>query len=538
MPQAVCNGDCECRILNERAWSERSAIETPIEFIYTVITNCRKWGEFMQASEKKQRPNIVFVLADDHGAWALGCAGNTEIKTPHLDRLAAEGTRFHNFFCASPVCSPARASIMTGRIPSQHGVHDWIRSGNVSKHELDDSIRDKGAFQEEHTAAPYLQGQLAYTDLLYENGYNCALSGKWHLGDSTTPQKGFSRWFAIARGGCSYMNPDIVENGRVTISDKYITDLITEHALQYLDELNREEKPFYLSVHYTAPHSPWDRSEHPERYFQMYEDCPFLSVPELPPHPNQAPTCPRGEGERRKELLKGYYASITAMDAGIGSIVAKLDELGIRDNTLVVYMGDNGMNTGHHGIWGKGNGTFPLNMFDTSVKVPAIFSHPGVIPSGGVNDELVSQYDVFPTLLEYAGLVNPEADRLPGQSFMPLLQGEAKGSRDEVVVFDEYGPVRMIRTKQWKYVHRYPYGPHELYDVASDPDENNNRIDDAECSEILAALRVHLSEWFRRYVIPEHDGVYAPVTGFGQLQPFFRGHAEGGMFRQGIPPKL
>ncbi|RKN64200.1 DUF4976 domain-containing protein [Paenibacillus ginsengarvi] len=482
------------------------------------------------------KPNIVFILADDHGAWALGSAGNDEIQTPHLDRLAQAGTRFSNFFCASPVCSPARATILTGRIPSQHGVHDWIRSGNIDRGKLDENVSRDGVFRDEGSAADYMHGLTTYTELLAAHGYNCALSGKWHLGNSTMPQKGFDKWFTIARGGCSYMRPDIVRNGQVQIADRYITDLITEHALQYLEELSAEEAPFYLAVHYTAPHSPWERSEHPERYVKLYDDCPFHATPELPPHPDQSPTCPTGQGEQRKELLRGYYASITAMDAGIGELIGKLTQLGLRDNTLVVYLGDNGMNMGHHGIWGKGNGTFPLNMYDTSVKVPAIFSHPGIIPSGRVSDDMLSQYDLFPTLLEYAGLALPVEEGLPGQSFALLLKGEGDGAQRKVVVFDEYGPVRMIRSKDWKYVHRYPYGPHELYDLRNDPGETVNRIGDSLYKEVITALRSEMSEWFRRFVVPERDGVYAPVMGVGQMQPYDRGNAVDGMFKPLIKP--
>ncbi|MDF2725410.1 MAG: sulfatase, partial [Paenibacillus sp.] len=324
-----------------------------------------------------KKPNIVFLLSDDQGAWALGSAGNKEVRTPNLDALAESGMRFDSFFCASPVCSPARASILTGRIPSQHGVHDWIRSGNVNKEHLPEPIRNRGVFADEQISVEYLAGQPTYTELLANSGYVCALSGKWHLGNSAVPQQGFSHWYSIARGGCSYMEPDIVENGEVKIENRYITELITENAIRYLDALEKGEQPFYLSVHYTAPHSPWDSTEHPEEYLSMYRDCPFESIPELPFHPDQNKASPRGTGERRKELLRGYYASITAMDAGIGQIIAKLDTMGVRDNTLIVFMSDNGMNMGQHGIWGKGNGTLPLNMFDTSVKVPAIFSHPG-----------------------------------------------------------------------------------------------------------------------------------------------------------------
>ncbi|TVY11212.1 sulfatase-like hydrolase/transferase [Paenibacillus cremeus] len=479
----------------------------------------------------RRKPNIVFILADDMGSWALGSSGNREIRTPHLDRLADQGIRFDHFFCTSPVCSPARASILTGRIPSQHGVHDWIRSGNVNRSGLSEEVRQQPMFADERIAIDYLAGQPTYTELLAEAGYACALSGKWHLGNNAVPRKGFERWFSIARGGCSYMKPDIVEHGEVQIVDGYVTDLITEHALQFLDELGGQDAPFYLSVHYTAPHSPWDRSEHPESYLSLYDDCPFDSVPELPLHPNQAQTAPHGEGERRKELLRGYYASITAMDDGIGQIIDRLEERGLREQTLIVFMGDNGMNMGHHGIWGKGNGTFPLNMYDTSVKVPAIFSHPGVIPTGRVREELLSQYDVFPTLLDYAGLSNPEQDRLPGRSFYDLLQGQAGAGRDDIVIYDEYGPVRMIRTREWKYVHRYPYGPHELYDLQDDPNEEVNRAGDPPCQMVLEALRLRLGEWFGQYAIPGKEGIAAPVTGFGQLNSLAPGITEGAAFK-------
>ena len=137
------------------------------------------------------------------------------------------------------------------------------------------------------------------------------------------------------------------------------------------------------------------------------------------------------------------------------------------------------MNMGHHGIYGKGNGTFPMNMFDTSVKVPVLISRPGAVPQGIVNDDLLSHYDVLPTLLEYLGLPNPQAQTLPGRSFAPLLRGESLLEREHVIVFDEYGPVRMIRSRDWKYIHRYPYGPHEFYDLANDPDEAHNLIDTA-----------------------------------------------------------
>jgi arylsulfatase A-like enzyme len=205
------------------------------------------------------------------------------------------------------------------------------------------------------------------------------------------------------------------------------------------------------------------------------------------------------------------------MDANVGRILDKLEAHGLTEDTLIVFMGDNGFNFGHHGVFGKGNGTFPQNMYDTSVKVPAIFSQPGRIPQGVVSAAMASGYDFMPTLLEYAGLQNPVAEDLPGRSFLPQLLSETPGERTDVVIFDEYGPVRMIRNEEWKYVHRYPYGPHELYDLANDPDESANLIDASEHRETREAMKAQLEQWFVRYVDPAIDGAREPVSGFGQL---------------------
>ena len=181
-------------------------------------------------SEKK---NILFVLADDYGAWAMGCAGNPEVKTPHLDRLAARGVRFDNCFCASPVCSPARASIMTGKNPSQHGVHDWLAKGHLDSgralgEELQMSFAaanapwyyawPKNQLSGDY-AIRYLDQHRTFTEILAENGYECGLSGKWHMGDSFTPQAGFTYWKTTAMGGENYYYPVVLEDGKMVLKE-------------------------------------------------------------------------------------------------------------------------------------------------------------------------------------------------------------------------------------------------------------------------------------------------------------------------------
>jgi len=459
-------------------------------------------------TKQDKRPNFLIIMSDDQGPWAMGCAGNDEIRTPNLDRLATEGIRFDNFFCASPVCSPARASFLTGRIPSQHGVHDWLKRGNI---EVEEGITWCGADR----PIEYLRGMTGFTDILSANGYVCGFSGKWHMGDSARPQKSHSYWFAHSLGGDNYFNYHVFENTPELVNrTQYVTDYFTDKACDFLDEYAKGEQPFCLSLHYTAPHAPWGRDNHPAELFDYYEDCPFDSIPVEPPHPwggwNVNP-------EKRRETLKGYFAAVTGMDIAIGRVLQKLEELKIRDNTIVAFLSDNGMNMGHHGICGKGNGTFPVNMYDTSVKVPFIVSCPGTVPQGVVNRGLYSQYDFMPTILDYLGFENPEADSLPGRSFATVLEGKEDKGDENIVVFDEYGPVRMIRNSEWKYVHRYPYGPHELYCLENDPNEKDNLIDDARYEEVIIKLRGELDIWFCRYSEPERDGARQAVTGKGQV---------------------
>ena len=473
------------------------------------------------ANQNLKRPNIVFILSDDQGYWAMGCSGNSEIRTPNLDELARRGVRFENFFCTSPVCSPARASLLTGRIPSQHGVHDWLRDGNYNAENL--------------RTIEYLEGQTGYTDVLAENGYICGISGKWHLGDSLKPQKSFSHWYVHPKGGSQYIDAPMIRNGKLFSEPGYLTDRITDDALDFLDNQSGGTRPFYLSVHYTAPHSPWV-DQHPRDIVDSYDDCLFESCPQETRHPdadfivvNYSEMYASKERKKRgpisiREHLKGYFASITAMDENIGRIIDKLKSLKLMDNTLVVFMGDNGFNCGHHGIWGKGNATFPLNLYDTSVKVPAIMSHPQIIPQGKVCESLLSGYDFFPTLLDYLDMNNPEAGKLPGRSFLSLLQGKREDIHDHIVVYDEYGPNRMIRTREWKYIHRYPYGHHELYDLVNDPLERINLITDERVisqkfdkADIIRSLRAEMERWFDRYSDPPLDGRHQAVTGRGQI---------------------
>jgi len=441
--------------------------------------------------------NVVFILTDDQGPWAARCCGNPEIITPNLDRLAATGTRFENFFVATPVCSPSRATFLTGRIPSQHGVHDYL-GWNVGHASGPHAIR-------------FMDGELGYTDLMARQGYTCGLAGKWHLGDNLIPQCGFTDWFITHNG--AYHNSQVVRGGQIVREPRYISDVTTDEALALLDKYAARAHPFYLGVHYTAPHSPW--KDQPQDLLDLYKDCDFASCPQEPMHPDAHDQTRENLGQRAS--LAGYFAAVTGMDRGVGRILDRLEALGLREQTLVVFASDNGFSCGHHGFWGKGNGTQPRNMYENSVKVPAIFSQPGRIPAGRVERAMVSAYDFMPTLLEYVGLAPAPADRnLPGRSFLPALEGRPLGERESVVVFDEYGPVRMIRTKEWKFVFRHSFGPHQLFDLVNDPGERHNLAHEPGQRARLSELKAQMDAWFDRYVIPSRDGLRLDGTARSQ----------------------
>lgn len=485
-----------------------------------------------------QRPNILFILSDDQGAWSLGSAGNQDVKTPNLDRLAQRGIRFENFFCASPVCSPARASIMTGTMPSQHGIHDWLAKGHLDEERLSPRMREAFYAPEREQkmewprsqlmgdrAVEYLAGQCCYPQRLREAGYTCALFGKWHLGDASKPQAGFETWNTIAMGGDNYYTPTVMmpDSSFDILDGVYLTDYITDNALDYLKKREGEAQPFYLSVHYTAPHAPWGRQFHPDWAFEPFEGSAFSSIPKLPAHP-WSPYAGMSEEEWehfRQTSLEGYCAAVYAMDRNIGRLLDELERQGIVQDTLVIFTADNGMSMGHHGIIGKGNGTFPMNMYEEAVKVPFIVSRPGSVPEGVVEQGLFGHVDLFPTLCDYLDCTLDEAvrDRQPGRSFAPVLRGESCPDNEQIIICDEYGPVRMIRTREWKYVHRYPYGPHELYHLTDDPSEQRNLAGDESVRDIEQALFGRLEAHFLRYSDPEVDGKAEAVCGLGQTGP-------------------
>jgi arylsulfatase A-like enzyme len=427
-----------------------------------------------------RRTNVVMFMTDDHGAWALGSYGCPEFHTPNIDSLAAGGARFTRAYACTPVCSPSRLTYMTAKLPSRHGVQDWLRPV--------DSFGSR--------SHRWLEGHLTWSDALARNGYTLGMCGKWHMGEDEKAQAGFTYWATVPGGGGPYRDPEFVRNGARAIVPGYKTDIVADCALEFLDRQRNSRGPFCLLMPFYAPHTPYDYQ--PEQYRRWYRDAKFACYPTTPPHPWQNKGLRAHHGNRSSMLA--YSALISGVDHNVGRILKKLEELGVRGDTLVVFTADQGWNAGHHGVWGKGNGTWPFNMYEESVRVPLIWNHPGRIRAASTVDAMVSSYDYFPTILDYLGIKVPDDPQRIGRSYAGFLRG-ARPRRPNRLYF-EYAHARAVRTENLKYVERTRDWPSELYDLEDDPGETRNLIESPEHARQLRALRDDLRRYFDRAGAP------------------------------------
>ncbi|MFN2135029.1 MAG: sulfatase [Candidatus Promineifilaceae bacterium] len=440
----------------------------------------------------EKRPNILLIVSDDHGQWAMGAYGNSELHTPNFDYLAASGVQMENAFTPIPVCSPARASLFTGRLPSQHGLHDYLASGDP-----------------EIGARFWLRDEVTLGRLLADAGYQAAYCGKWHMGQDELPQPGFESWFTLGHdypvdhGGAHRY----CDNGRYHVIEGYKTRIITGQALQFLRSRD-SERPFFLVAGYTSTHSPW--RDHPQRLVDAYRGCSFVDIPRDAAYPfgrqNLESTFPTREDPR--EALAQYYAAVTQLDEAVGEFLDELDAQGLRQDTLVVYTSDHGLCCGHHGIWGKGNGTLPLNMVEESIRVPLLFNQPGHLFGGQRRAELVDHLDLFQTLAAVAGIDLPGLN-YPGRSYMGLLDNSSAYSDWRREQYCEYGPLRMVRTERHKLLLRYPDGRHELFDLEADPRETVNLYREPGYEAIIAGLTAKIEGYFGQYEDERKSGLKA-----------------------------
>jgi N-acetylglucosamine-6-sulfatase len=428
--------------------------------------------------------NVIFILSDDHRHDFMGFTGKVPgLQTPHMDRLAREGAHFQNAFVTTALCSPSRASILTGQYAHTHTVVD--------------------------NEAPAPASLQFFPQHLQAAGYQTAFFGKWHMGgDNPDPRPGFHHWESF-RGQGVYYNPTMNINGKTVAyrDSTYVTDLLTDHALDWL-KAQKPDKPFFLYLSHKAVHAefqPAKRDRGRYRNIQIqYPASMFLTEDE---RSRQYVKGKRADGSQYvfntrdipqwvraqryswhgvdymyhgatdfDRFYQDYLETLLGIDASIGRVLAFLKETGQDQETLVFYMGDNGFSFGEHGLIDK------RHAYEESMRVPLLARCPALIKPGTQVKQMVLNLDIAPSILEMAGVKKPV--QMQGESFLPLLKGQAPAWRDKVFyeyywenAFPQTPTMFSIRTDQYKFIRvQGVWDINELYDLQKDPYEVNNLI--------------------------------------------------------------
>lgn len=478
------------------------------------------------------RPNIIFIMSDDHAAHAISAYGSRVNHTPHLDRIADEGARMDAVFCTNSICSPSRASVLTGTYSHVNGVSSiWT--------ELDYRVP-------------------TFIDALHDRGYRTGMFGKWHLGEhGVSRPRGFDAW-KIFPGQGDYIDPEMIdENGSHTVTG-YATNIVTDLALDWIDE--DSDKPFVAMVHHKAPHRPWIPDEkhthlyadgnipEPETFFDDYatrskavQNVRMTLADDMGSEDlkQDVPEHLRGDEKRRERMswkyqiyMRDYLQTVQSIDDNVGRILDRLDEKGIADNTLVVYTSDQGFFLGDHGWFDK------RLMFDQSLQMPMLIRWPAEIAPGSRCQAVITNVDFAATFLDVAGF--DAAEVLPtsqGRSFRPLLRGEEVEDWPDAAYYrywEHDDPIHGapahygIRTKDYKLIYYYGagldvpgasrevYEPEwELYDLNADPTEVDNVAADPAYASIKAELETKLAQYQERYGDEPYRGPDTPRPEWG-----------------------
>lgn len=418
-------------------------------------------------------PNLLFILSDQHRADILGSCRD-DIATPHLDRLAREGTRFDRFFTSSQPCVPSRASMLTGRHAELHRT--------ISNQEMLPPV------------------ETTWPEVLEQHGYQALAVGRTHHIDkgfetvrvpygNSFPMIDYANVHEIPWGPKGFIEPSPVP------FEDFYEKRVADTAADLLEDMGRNQ-PFAMYVGFITPHPPFVL---PEPYFSMYDPA-AMRIDSQAPAPAGSrieATVRRHYGEhlseqKQRELQAAYYGMVSMLDACIGVILDRLDALGLSENTLVIYTSDHGEQMGHRGLWNKGTG------FDAAARVPFIARQPGVVPADRTTDAMVEMIDLFPTLLETLGL---PASALPagrsGRSFHSTLTGDSDTHRDWI--YSSLPPAgKIYRDHRWKlWYERCRDGDHitELYDLENDPEEQHNLFHDPAHAEIRQQLLAKLADF-------------------------------------------
>ncbi len=447
------------------------------------------------ATKPAKRPNIVFVMTDDHASHAMSCYGSKINKTPNLDRIAEEGMRFNNCFCTNAICGPCRAVVLTGKYSHLNGKptnsHDEVFDGS----------------------------QQTFPKLLQGAGYQTAMIGKWHLRSEPT---GFDHW-NILPGQGKYHNPDFIEMGQKKKHPGYVTDLITDFCMDWIK--NRDaKKPFCLMYHHKAPHRNWQPND---KYKELFKDKMFplpetfdddyvtrceaarqqeMEIEDLRvPYDTKVEPAAELKGRELKEwkyqrYMQDYLACVASVDENMGRFLDFLDAQGLSDNTVIVYTSDQGFFLGDHGWFDK------RFMYEESLRMPLLVRWPNRIKPGSVNEDMVLNLDFAETFLDIAGVDVPVD--MQGESIKPILLGKTPKNWRNSIYYHYYeypGPHSVkrhygIRTQRYKLIHfYYDIDCWELYDLKKDPHELNNLYGDPAYAKVAKKLTKELRQLQSKY---------------------------------------
>ncbi len=475
-----------------RTFQVLSIFLTSLFFIGWMSADIKSANDNASPDEIKKKPrNVIFILTDDHRYDYMGFTGKVPwLETPNMDRLASEGAYFKNAFVTTSLCSPSRASILTGQFSHTHTI-------------IDNQAPDPG--------------NLTYfPQYLQKAGYQTGFFGKWHMGDhGDEPQPGFTHWESFEGQGV-YYNPTLNINGkRLAYKDStYITDLLTEHAVDWLETRNKE-KPFFLYLSHKAVHAGFQPAQ---RHKGKYKGKKI----ELPSTYGQTLTgeykslkWPQWVADQRiswhgvdymyhdfldlHSMVVDYCETLLGVDESVGTVMDYLKKEGLDESTMVIYMGDNGFSWGEHGLIDK------RHFYEESVKVPLLVRCPELFEGGKIFTSMVQNIDIAPTILAEAGVKQPA--NMPGVSFTPLLTGGSKVPSRKEIFYEYYWEYDFpmtptmfgMRTDNYKYIKYHGiWDRNELYDLQNDPNEMYNLIADPDKQETIKSMSTSIYDWLEQ----------------------------------------
>ena len=447
------------------------------------------------------KPNIVFIFMDDMGWRDLGCAGSTFYETPNIDALCREGMRFDRAYAACPVCSPSRASFLSGRYPARLGVTDWIDTAGAM-HPLHGRLID----------APYLKhmptSEVSVAQALRDGGYQTWHVGKWHLGTREYYPQRFG--FDVNVGGCwwghprdGYFSPYHIETLPEGPEGEYLTDRLTDEAIRLIE--GADERPFFLNFWHYAVHTPIDAKPADIRRFE--EKARAWGLDQIDPIAvgERHPTREHAHQRVKRRLVQSdaaYAAMIWSLDENVGRLVQALKRAGRYENTLIVFTSDNG---GLATAEGSPTCNQPASegkgwMYEGGTRVPMFAVWPGAITPGTQSDQPVTTPDFYPTFLQAAGLPLRPAQHCDGQSILPAMRGERMEERAIFWHYPHYGnqggtPGSSVLRGRYKLIEFFEDGRCELYDLEADVGERRDLS--GELPEKARELRALLHAWRR-----------------------------------------